>query len=650
MHEKTFIDELFNEKISLNRTGYILSSYISFLDNIDVKRKFFYLYNSRGESLERDFIKIFMSYPNQINLLNEFSNLLKLEMIDISILCGRDIDEVINFLSKIDFKEINLNGYLAIFIIILNTIANNFFNSKINFFYKFLRKKYDKFSEIAGIGLKSLLYFLQNDKISENFIRNYEYVYKKRYVENTFPIDGSPINFLNIFIEEFLISFFNGLFHNPYRYFYEKLVDLRYILYILSSRYLGIIDIVNTFLSKIYLNRVAYSIAENFVGKNIPLYIYVEPIKANVSEKVFSILFGTFNGFFRNALWDVSQDINEYNYRYGGNIFFMGVYRDWIIFYKNGIKAYRAILCKDDYLIESYLYPPIPIKFCHILNLPRENEIEMHRTLAISLWNRDIVLVNPSIPSNRCNSKYLTHKFIEKYCKIYGKNIEMPKYIFLPKYSEDIKINSFIDRISSRRVIVKPDHGTEGIGIRVFNVNDRDKIIEYCKKILKTDDVIVEEVRGNMLYNSVYPFTIRINVSYNGREYEIEGGYGIISRNRSEIVSSISHGGKIIDINKLLRNIYYNNIKYFLNEKDIFKIFKICIDTAKAINLGANNKDNLKYMGIDLLLEYQKSIKPIVLEINSRPSGLTYIKKISLRENNGEASIMKNLMKYIDNY
>ncbi|RLE67488.1 MAG: hypothetical protein DRJ45_09400, partial [Thermoprotei archaeon] len=116
MHEKTFIDELFNEKISLNRTGYILSSYISFLDNIDVKRKFFYLYNSRGESLERDFIKIFMSYPNQINLLNEFSNLLKLEMIDISILCGRDINEVINFLSKIDFKEINLNGYLAIFI------------------------------------------------------------------------------------------------------------------------------------------------------------------------------------------------------------------------------------------------------------------------------------------------------------------------------------------------------------------------------------------------------------------------------------------------------------------------------------------------------------------------------------------------------
>ncbi|RLE74816.1 MAG: hypothetical protein DRJ56_06760, partial [Thermoprotei archaeon] len=84
--------------------------------------------------------------------------------------------------------------------------------------------------------------------------------------------------------------------------------------------------------------------------------------------------------------------------------------------------------------------------------------------------------------------------------------------------------------------------------------------------------------------------------------------------------------------------------RYEASEADVRRIADACVRVAEAVNLGLNEADYLKYMGIDVVLEARGgSLVPVVLEANSRPSGLSHSRALG----SGEASVMKLLLPYV---
>jgi len=443
---------------------------------------------------------------------------------------------------------------------------------------------------------------------------------------------------------------------------------IRFCLYYELSRKVSIyFPLLDTLLHEDYIKRVAHTITEHIVSRGssqLCARFLTKPISIKEFKHThnLAIVIGSLKGFFKNLLWDLEKDSEEYRLISKFKVKVIGTFFDWLIADYNGLKARRGIIVNDRFIDEVTFVKPVPIHSCFILNLPTESERYLHKKFSEALEKYKVTLINPYIASLRADSKLLTHKLFETYNAIRGRLIEHPKYTFVQRDSTFSKVANevltFIKELDLKRIIVKPTHGTEGLYAKDFDLrrNSINELLNHIKLVLNFDDVIIEEFRGNMLYKGTLHFVVRINVSWNGKEFKVESGYAQIAPKENYGIATTSHGGRIININELFRNLYFkvneNCIKkYTLTKEDIDRIKKACVRVAEAINLGLCERDYLKYMGIDLVLEVKDfKVIPIVLEVNSRPSGLSYSYTLSYdyESDLGKANVIKNLIKYLE--
>ena len=369
---------------------------------------------------------------------------------------------------------------------------------------------------------------------------------------------------------------------------------------------------------------------------------YEKPLLYN-SSKNFTLIFGNIRNYFRNAIWELMQDIEEFNIINNSNLNLITSHITWLKLKENNFVIKRAMIKYKNGLLEVPLHNEIEVKIAIILSLPFLEEVKLHQILASALESKGVILVNPAKSSLRADDKLISHKLFEKY------KINSPSYVFVARSFNIGKIDYYLNKLKANEVVVKPVHGTEGWGVKYFKINHdekkRNEIKDYVMKLLKYDDVLIEEFRGNITFRN-RKVTIRVVVSWNGRTFDIESGYAIVAGENNSI-ATVSQGGQVCNINQVLSHLEYHGNILSISKSLLRQLKEFCTKVARAINDNLLPQDFLKYMGIDLVLEYRDGkILPVVLEVNSRPSGLTYLTTITL-SSHGEVNIFKNLLKFV---
>ncbi|RLE89493.1 MAG: hypothetical protein DRJ49_02860 [Thermoprotei archaeon] len=362
-----------------------------------------------------------------------------------------------------------------------------------------------------------------------------------------------------------------------------------------------------------------------------------------------AILFSDLNESFLNSLWDMYHDVYEYNIASNPTkINFIAVKLGWLFTIGDRLATNRLITMNTHGEIrEITLRAPIEVDSCLVLGLNPMCERSTHRELSKYLRGLRVLRLNPYEATSRVESKLSTHRLIERYCK----DITMPEYVAILKGTDMRGIVECLKPLvnMSETIVVKPDHSTEGIGVRVFktspsSIREGSPIVQYIQLLTEYDDVIVEKFRGNVKYKDEY-LSLRLISSWNGRNFCMESGFALVSKHP---ITSMIHGGRPIPLHVALDNLYYDQtlrrVKLSHKRSDIASILSdVCSKVGRAINYGLSERSMLKFMGIDIVLEYQSGeIVPILLEVNPRPSGLNYLYTVE-----GEANVFKSLLHYV---
>ncbi len=410
-------------------------------------------------------------------------------------------------------------------------------------------------------------------------------------------------------------------------------------------------DPIRTVFSNLYIDRLSFLVAERLsLGFISEPFIFLNTRPSLYSfEKRFTILFGKFDNFFKNVIWEVSNDTRFFNKIEDDNIVIEGVKNDWIDW--ETLKIYKLIFRRNNFLFESLIKPVTLGKIVIILNMGLNKERFLHKTYSRILEGNNIFLINPYRASIRCDSKFLTHKYVDLFNRISEEKIAMPNFIYIPKFSSSKDIYYEVKRFLDKHffIVVKPDYGTEGLGIKIFCREDFDKAIKYVVDLTKSQPVIVEEFVGNVYYSDKSRrFSIRVVTAFNGESFVVEGGFAVVA-NIGSFISSVSHGGYIEDVNKVLSNLYdANGRKLFFKKSDLKTLYNISNKISYAINMGLKKEYMIKYIGLDIVLVHTRNgFRFFLLEANSRPSGLTYLKEINPFKEVRETNIVKGLLKYV---
>jgi len=363
-----------------------------------------------------------------------------------------------------------------------------------------------------------------------------------------------------------------------------------------------------------------------------------------LSKKVsFTVVYGSLRKGFINALWDLAKDVQEYNWICKSNIVFSACHWRKLSVLEDRVLLTEGFIEKAGKVVYGVFKKFPEVKCVFFLSFPYGREISLHEHLSRVFSQRNVVQVNPYVSSKIADSKYLTNTILKK------AKLNVPAQLRL---SRSQKIHECLEQVKAfskeRRspiLVVKPEHGTEGIYGEAVDPSNESELLYCLHRILENDNAVVEELRGNIGYLG-YPTVFRIVVSWNGEDFEYEGGYAIVSSARNEYIASVSHGGRIVDVNVALKNLYtYSELKRIDVDPQVL-VFS-AKKAAKALNSGFSERDYLKYMGVDLVLELRdRDIEAVVIEVNARPSGLSFLKRMD----SGEANAIKNLLKYLERF
>jgi len=203
--------------------------------------------------------------------------------------------------------------------------------------------------------------------------------------------------------------------------------------------------------------------------------------------------------------------------------------------------------------------------------------------------------------------------------------------------------------------VLQPNKGTEGYMVerfevdpaKIYEIDEDHPAVQHLIAILKEDDTLLREERGNVRFHSdetpeernkgYRRVALRVNVTWNGSEFLAESGYAQVSRDAQTFAASRGRGGSIVDIDEALLNLYYPRdgawARLIPTRMDIARIKQAAVNSTQALNTGLPEKDYLKMIGIDTVLEVENAetegrIQPVVLEANPRPAGLSRLREI----------------------
>ena len=400
---------------------------------------------------------------------------------------------------------------------------------------------------------------------------------------------------------------------------------------------------VRPYANRDYLSRIANVAYERYTARSIAsdvptMVIVPTPLsKRKMAELIgadwnYVMVFGAESIYFQDTVHALAIDS-----QYENNVNVLGVHTGWLS--RGG--AQRGIILDRDGLVKEVAFEePVPVHIVQILHLPLKGERQLHRELSRRFHDEGIPQINPYPHSaERADDKARTHALWEQY----EQEIVSPKYTLIPRGSSPEEIAEhlriFMENRELSDVVIQPNKGTEGHRVEKFSAGtDIRPVLLYIKdQVLPHDDAIVREIRGNVKYTdrssgSFLNVTFRVNVAWNGSEFVAESGYAQVAEDEETFPASRGRGGTIVDINESLANLYCPRYGRFIPvNEDIAAMKKAAENAARALNAGLDAEDYLKHIGIDILLEVEKSgagVIPVVLEANPRPAGLSHSSEI----------------------
>ncbi len=297
----------------------------------------------------------------------------------------------------------------------------------------------------------------------------------------------------------------------------------------------------------------------------------------------------------------------------------------------------RALLVKENLEVDEVNFTsPLFPKVIWILHLPREKEKFLHQSLSLSFKKFPVLQINPYLSAKRADDKFWTLNLWS------SSGLTTPRGITIlrkssPKKQKD-KIEKFLSEIT-HPLYIQPNKGTEGRDTFRVDSAQKKEIFYLLKYLLLEDDVIIREERGNLFYfkekeRGMRRVAFRINVGYNGKKFVADSGFAEVSLDEKSFITSPEKEGEIKDINEVIANLYFikggRKHHFIPDASEINKIKKIAETSLLILNSGLDQKDFLKFAGVDILLEVneKKELVVIPLEINPRPAGLNHSEEI----------------------
>jgi len=417
-----------------------------------------------------------------------------------------------------------------------------------------------------------------------------------------------------------------------------------------------------------YLKRVAEIAVERLCGGPEAPSLRIAPkrltrydIKEALGEGLnFGLIFGAESIYFQDTVLAFQADEARSRLHQARRVNVLGVHMRWLT---EAGEATRSLLVDKTGLVKEVQFEEaVSLHVVQTLHLPRAGEILLHQRISQLFENKGIDQINPYGASARADDKAWTHCLWERYL---GDKILSPDFQLIGRTSTVQQaltaLRTFVEKIGRRQglqvlgVVLQPNKGTEGYMVERFEVDpaktyeiDEDHpVVHHLMALLKEDDAILREERGNVrFYSDETPeernkgyrrMALRVNVAWGGSGFFAESGYAQVSRDAQTFAASRGRGGSIVDIDKALLNLYYPRdstwVRLIPTGADIARIKQAAVNALQALNAGLPKGGYLKMVGIDIVLEVEAAeeegiIQPVVLEANPRPAGLSHLREI----------------------
>jgi len=423
-----------------------------------------------------------------------------------------------------------------------------------------------------------------------------------------------------------------------------------------------------------YLERIAEIAVERLRGGPEAPALRIAPkpftrcdIKEVLEEGLnLGLIFGAESIYFQDTVLAFQADETRSRPHQARKVNVLGVHVGWLT--ESG-EATRSLLVNKTGLVKEVQFEEaVPLHVAQTLHLPRIGENLLHQRVSKLFETKGIGQINPYGASARASDKAWTHRLWEQYL---GEKMLSPasQLIMRPSTVQQALrvLRNSVEKMGGRQglrvlgVVLQPNKGTEGYMVerfevdpaKIYEIDEDHPAVQHLMAILKEGDALIREERGNVrFYSDETPeerskgyrrVALRVNVAWNGSGFFAESGYAQVSRDAQTFAASRGRGGSIVDIDEALLNLYYPRdgawARLIPTGVDIARIRQAAVNASQALNTGLPEEDYLKMVGIDIVLEVEDAeeegrIRPIVLEANPRPAGLSHLREI--REISGE--------------
>jgi len=339
-----------------------------------------------------------------------------------------------------------------------------------------------------------------------------------------------------------------------------------------------------------------------------------------------ALVFGAQESTFRDVVLSLQADALSA----GVDISVLGVHEGWLR--KDKVKRALVVDDRGEVVLRDFS-PPLGPDYVWVLHLPSVGERELHRSISSVL--KEVPQINPYPASQRADDKAETHRLWHRLPTPAWKLLERGS----PTLEEDLE--GFLRKHG--RVVVLPNHGTEGRDVECFGAGDG-RLWEHIGHIMSYDDVLLREERGELRFGEVR-FCLRVHVAWDGGRFVAESGFVQVAPSEDFPVASRGRGGRISSLAEVLRNLRFRGKRWVPSEEDVSLLREVSERAAHALNEGLKEGEMLLFMGLDIVCDLDDGgrLLPVLLEANPRPAGLQHSRSLE----DDELLITSALFRYI---
>lgn len=298
----------------------------------------------------------------------------------------------------------------------------------------------------------------------------------------------------------------------------------------------------------------------------------------------------------------------------------VGVHESWLC---EGSFRRAILFTEDDQgLIEADVDDAPLIRSAQVLALDLREEQAAHWRIAEALSG--VPLVNPYAGAVKLDDKAWTGACWQR------AGLVTPDFtVMRVQTPDDIMATSFATY--GLPLVVKPVGGTEGRAVAL--ANSVDEALAAVQDAAHFGGVLIERAHGTLRYaDEAGPVrcTVRLNICWDGTRAIAESGYAQIAAT-SDGIASAGRGGRIVPLYELWAKLCREDNSQFKPARADWQRLLESATAGVTALAGELGEDMPRLVGIDLLLDLDAcgAIKPVLLEANGRPAGMSHSRFIN---------------------